>query len=216
MNLDTPPGHGNGHVHKQGHEHWYEWHRSGDVDMDKDIGHRNGHWNLWKCAFCAPSPPVPLPITHKTRFPNEQIFVVNVSRVTCQADLSRLSCLCCPVPSVMSWPSCHGCRVLVVLTWLSCSARLVLSFPSWQYCPGSSIEAVLSCQYCPDYPPPAVLSWLSCHLDGDKLFYIGLFWFLSVCFLIPQKRHTKILGFGWFQFELKKWFVCLLLRHPSR
>jgi hypothetical protein len=112
-----------------------------------------------------------------------------MSRVTCQADESRLTCLCGPVADVLSRLPCHGCpaklshlscpcpsctepysHVLVISsldsprcimpTVLSCF--YVLAILSRLYCPGCCVLAVLSRLYCPGCSVLAVLSQLSC------------------------------------------------------
>jgi hypothetical protein len=80
-------------------------------------------------------------------------------RLICQANLSRLACLDCPVLDLLSWlyrHCCLGCSIL------SCSGYPVISF-----LPLLSFPAVLSQMSCPSCPistllSPALLSLLSC------------------------------------------------------
>jgi hypothetical protein len=112
-----------------------------------------------------------------------------MSRVTCQADESRLTCLCGPVPDVLSRLPCHGCpaklsrpgcpypsctepysHVLVIsslatpryITPTVLSGFSVLAILSRLYCPGCCVLAVLSRLYCPGCSVLAVLPQLSC------------------------------------------------------
>jgi hypothetical protein len=109
----------------------------------------------------------------------------HLSMLTCQADLSRLTCPCCPVQVVLSQmsysncptmviPSCFvlpSCPALAVQPLLSCSGHPVLCFLSWPHsrdyllwmsspgCP--SFPVLHSCTSCPVH---AVMFWPPCHL----------------------------------------------------
>jgi hypothetical protein len=82
-------------------------------------------------------------------------------RLTCQVDLSGLTCPGCPIPDVLSQMSNPDCSVTVVLFLVVLLMLLCLTVPSSLSCYGSTIPAVfsdcsarLSC--------PAVLSQPSC------------------------------------------------------
>ncbi len=88
----------------------------------------------------------------------------DMSWLTCQANLSRLTCLGypaqhhkrCHVPDVMPQLYCQGCPATVVPSQLSCP-----SFPFLLLCSGHPVLSFLSCLYHPNILP-AVLSQLSC------------------------------------------------------
>jgi hypothetical protein len=116
----------------------------------------------------------------------------DLSGMTCQAELYRLSCSGCPVPVVVSriWCpvrlNCHGYPAKVVLSQLSCPCCHVLvvlsslSF-SWLYYPDCSLR--LSCPVCSvRLSIVADLSRLSCttisclHLFCPYRFLAVMFW----------------------------------------
>ncbi len=126
-------------------------------------------WSLLSCLASRPLSPV-LP---------------ELSRLTCQANLSRLICLgypvqrhsWCHVPDVMPQLYCYGCHSvpsqLSCPNWpvlLLCSCHPVLSFFSclyhpdilWLSCPGCPAPAFLSLALFPRYPVFVVMLSLPC------------------------------------------------------
>jgi hypothetical protein len=87
-----------------------------------------------------------------------------LSRIICQIDLSKLSCLKSPVCTSRMY--CYGCPATIVLSWLSCPSCPVLTCPSTLA--KTAVLSLLSCsdclviQYCPGCLVFAVLSLLSC------------------------------------------------------
>ncbi len=86
--------------------------------------------------------------------------------LTCQVNLSRLTCLSCLVPV-----SCPNSTVTVIPSWFSCLSCPILSIMFWPSCPLFPIltglsrlysTAVLSQPSCPGYPALAVVPLLSC------------------------------------------------------
>jgi hypothetical protein len=92
-------------------------------------------------------------------------FQAHLVRLTCQADLLRLSCPNCIVPALLSQLSCSRCSIstaTVVLSQLSCLSCPVLAAMFWLFC-----LRFLSWLYYPicvssGFPVPALLSWPGC------------------------------------------------------
>ncbi len=81
-------------------------------------------------------------------------------RLSCQIVLYYLSCLGCPVPTVLFrllYPSCpvSSFAVIPVMFWLS--------FLLYSGCPSCQALAVMSSLSCSGCPVLAVLYWLSCY-----------------------------------------------------
>ncbi len=79
-------------------------------------------------------------------------------RLICQADLSRLTCLDCPVLDVLSLLFCRGCPATVVLPRLSCLSCPFLS------CKGHPVVSFQPQPYFPDCP--LKLSRPACPISG--------------------------------------------------
>jgi hypothetical protein len=65
----------------------------------------------------------------------------DLSKLTCQADLSWLSCPGSSVPEVLSRLSCHDCPVMVVLSRFTCPSCPVLAITFWPSFPLYSVQA---------------------------------------------------------------------------
>ncbi len=123
------------------------------------------------------------------------VLAILYSSLSCQADLSRLTCPDYLIQVVLSQVSCPACSVLTVLSWLSCYSFLsrlpyaswpVLATMFWLVCPLFPALAVLfrlsslavlslllfhlSCTGC---PVQADLSRLICQADLSRLTFLG-------------------------------------------
>jgi hypothetical protein len=97
------------------------------------------------------------------------VLLVDLSRLICQVNLSRLTYPRCPVLDVLSWLSLSWLSIMVVMPRLSgtdCSVPAVLAL-SYCSCPFLDVLPQLSCPSCPVLPFLTVLfyilPWLSCH-----------------------------------------------------
>jgi hypothetical protein len=83
---------------------------------------------------------------------------VDLSRLTCQADLSRLTCPRCPVLVVLSQMSYPDYPATVVPTLLPCPSCPVLACVILTVLSGCPVSTVLPRLFCPSCPGPAFLS----------------------------------------------------------